>query len=346
MPLRDRLTNWLAHNTEQLVFARIPDPDATTKMVADRAYFGIWLTHAFLERDVNWFHRQYAAVYVSARFDVAGTTTTLTKLAQPAEGMLGPGVWVNYPVTGLVPYRGGTVEMDAGLTALERTSYLGAAVDVLTSFSALIAPPLSEAISIAGRVTDGIEKVLDAGGEDIVLGLHQAFAAPGGGGDHELEPCYLALIKAESGELDPAELSVHESRLQVGAGDDARPLKGYSYMLFRIEARSERDDWRFERFNSLIAKAIEAHFAGEAERFDGYRNTVLAEILKSPDLTAPDRFRVARAVALELKEVTETGQFAVGEEKMSLSRIVDVRAGDIDDPTATSEISLPELLAE
>lgn len=346
MPLWDRVASWFAHNTEQLVFATIPDPDASAKMVADETYFGIWLTHGFLDRDVNWFRRQYAAVHVSARFDVAGTTTTLTKLAQPAEGMLGPGVWVNYPITGLVPYRGGTVEMEAGLTALERTSYLGAAVDVLSSFSGLIAPPLSEAVSIAGKVADGVEKVLDAGGEEIVLGLHQAFAAPGGGGDHQLAPCYLAVVKAESGELDPASLSVHESRLQVGSGQDARPLTGYSYMLFRVEARRERDDWRFDRFSALIAKAIEAHFAGEAERFDGYRNAVLAEILKSPDLTAPDRFRVARAVAKELKEVTEVGQLVVGEKEMSLGGIVERRAALIDDSVFTSEVSLSELLAE
>lgn len=343
MSLWDRIKKWAVSNSEQLVIARMPDPEPAVELVADRAYFSLSLAHGFLDRDVNWFKRRYAAVHVSARLDVAGRTTTVTRLAQPAEGKLGPGVWLDYPVTGLVPYRGGTVEIEAGLSALERSSYLGAAVGILADFSALVAPPLSTTVAVAGKVTEGIQKVLAAGEEEIVLGLHEALAASGGGGN-ELAPGYLAVVKATEEELDPTTLSVHDSRLHVSDGKRAKPLVGFSYLLFRVDAVLERDDWRFERFDELIGKAIDAHFAGDPEKFRGFRNAVLAEVLKSPDLTEPDRFRIARAIAAELEQVTGMGLAAVGQPASTLEEIVRLRAAPIDDPVATSEISLQALV--
>ena len=347
MLLWDRLKDWFVSNSEQFLVVRMPEAEPTVQLVADQSYFNLWLSHGFLDRDVSWFKRRYAAVHVSARLDVAGRTTTVTRLAQPAEGQLGPGAWINYPITGLVPYRGGTVELEAGLSALERSSYLGAAMALLTDFSGLVAPPLSTAVTIAGKVADGIQEVLAAGEEEIVLGLHEAFTAPGSGSANELAPGHVAVVKAREDELDPATLSVgDDDRLRVSDGATTRPLKGFSYLLFRVEARRERDDWRFARFDELIGKAIEAYFADDSEAFRGFRNAVLAEVLKSPDLTRPDRFRVSRAIADELAQVAELGLGAVGEAAPTLERIVSRRAAPVDDPVATSEISLEQLVAD
>lgn len=346
MSLKERIASWIDSNAKQFVLARIPEPEPAVALVPDQAYVGLWLSHGFLDRDVKWFERRYPVVHASARLDVAGAATTLTKLARPAEGMVGPGVWLDYEIAGLAPYRGGSVELEAGLSALERSSYARAAVDVLVGLSALLAPPLSTVGAIAGAVGNGVQKVVEAGGEDIELGLHETLTAPGGGGSNELAPGHLAVVKATRDQVDPASLRVGEdSRLQVARDGGAVPLEGYSYLLFRVEARRTREGWRFPRFDELIGKAIDAHFAGDADGFAGYRNAVLAEVLKSPDLTAPDRFRIARAVAAELREVTEMGHGAIAAAPTTLAEIAD-RAAPIDDPVATSEVGLSTLLED
>ncbi len=345
MSLASLIAGWLKSNATQYVVARIPDADPPAALVPDRTYVGLWLSHGFLAHDAEWFKHRYPVVHAVAGFRGPQGPVSVTKLARPAEGMLGPGVWVDYEVTGLVPYRGGSVELEAGLDALEGSSIARAAVDVLAGLSALVAPPLSAATAVAGAVGDGVEKLLAAAGDDVVLGLHETFAEPGGGGGHALAPGYLAVVKAESGKLDPDELGVEDSRLCIEEGGRLVPLEGHSYLLFRVEAREERTDWRFPRIEELLGKAVDAHLAGEEDAFAGYRAAVLSEVLKSPGLTSPDRFRIARAVAEELQRIAEVpGHGAIAGETPTFESIAGA-AAPLGDPAATGSISLEELLA-
>jgi hypothetical protein len=343
MSLSDFIKGWFLSNADQLLLVTIPDPEAEP-LVADQSYFGLWLTHGFLARDVQWLSRRYPAVHVSARLAVANSDTTLTKLAQPTDGATGHGVWTNFQIVGPIPYRGGTIEIEAGLSALESDTYLGAALSMLSEFSGLVVPPLTEAIAIAGKVSSGIQKVLEEGKEEIVLGLHQTLAASGGGGDNTLAPGYLAIVNTPAGgDLRAAEFLVHESRLHTKKGEGSSPLEGYDYMLFRIESRRQREDWRLPHFETLIGEAIDAHFAGKTEEFEGLRNALLAEVWKSPELTPLDRRRVAIAIAEELKEITSLGAGATGTPQSTLEEIVDRRAPDADS-SAVGDLTLADLI--
>jgi hypothetical protein len=344
MSLWESIKGWFVSNRHQILCVPIPDQHATTTLKPEETYFALWLTHSFLKRDRAWLKRYFPAAHVSVRLDVAGETRTLTKLARPADGMVGPGVWANYPITGLLPYNGGTVEVEAGLTALETSTFLGAAVDVIDDFSSLVVPPVSEALAVAGKVANSVQILLDAGKGEIFLGMHQAYTSPGGGGDHQLGPQYLAVIGATHQQLDPAALIVRDSILQVRQGDRIEPLEGYDYLLFRFEARRERDDWRFPRFETLIRSAKQSFYAGETQAFERHRDDVLAEVLNSPDLTLPDRRRVALAIRDEINEATSLGVGAIGSPSRNLEEIMEQRAISLDHPLASSQFSLRDLV--
>ncbi len=345
MSLIEHFKGWFERNSDQFVIVRIPDPEPGVDLAPDQAYIALWLEHGFLGRDADWFTDHYPVVHLSARFDVAGQVATVTKVVQ-REGNLGPGVWLNYPLTGLVPYRGGTVEMEAGMSVLRKSNRVGAAVGMLASLSTLVGPPLSTSLVIAGKLTDGIQGFLTGGQDDVALGIRDAFTAPGGSGENVLTPGHFAVVKATKEELEPDRLSVVDSRLHTSDAGGTKPLTTFDYMLFRVEARRERGDWRFKHFEDLITRAKDAHFAQDQAAFKVFRNAALAEIVKSPDLIEPDRFRIARAVATELERISEMGLGMTGEPAGDLGEIVDRYAPSVDDPLATTPISLEELIAE
>ena len=123
------------------------------------------------------------------------------------------------------------------------------------------------------------------------------------------------------------------------------PLEGHNYLLFRIESRRERDDWQFPRIEVFIGKARQAQAAGEAKSFERNRDAALAEVLISPDLTPPDRTRVALAIRDELRGLATLAAGVVGAEP-DLEEIVARHAIPVDDPRALSELTLSELLGD
>jgi hypothetical protein len=80
----------------------------------------LWLTDMFLKRDREWFENQYPMVHATIQLTYAGETASFSSLARAPEGRLGPGERRNYPLTPLLPWSGGVVELEAGLSALPR----------------------------------------------------------------------------------------------------------------------------------------------------------------------------------------------------------------------------------
>jgi hypothetical protein len=278
-------------------------------------------------------------VHATVRVNLLGLDgASFTTLSRPPDGSLGPGVWKNYALTNLIPYRGGVVELNAGLSALAGESALGAALDALQDFSSLIVPPVTEALGIAQKVSSGVERLLTAGNDDLLLAFHDSFSAEGGGGQSPLEGRYVAIVNTTE---SLGALTVVEDRLHASG----RPVEGRDYMLFRIEGRRERDDWRFRRFEDLRAKAIDARLRSDEASFLGFRNTLLAEALSSPDLTVADQQRAARAFKKELEEATEIGRGMAAEDLPPLEETIARHAPSLDEVAGLESASLEEILA-
>jgi len=326
------IARWFRSNEEHLVCAFLPEPGDAQPLRANESYVRIWLSEMFVARARDWGREIHPSVQAAIRLNFAGRDgVEFTRAARPPENLLGRGAWRNYELSSLVPFRGGTIEIEAGLVPLKGADTVGAALDVLKDVSSLVGPPLGAAIGIAQTVSRGIDRVVEAAQGEVALGLHETFNATGAGGPNVLRPGYLAVVNPSSGDLAPKDLRVVGSGLHVARGDDSEPLTGHDYMLLRIEGRLERDDWRFASFEELIGKAVDAYFRDDEAGYEGYRKALLAEIFTSDDLTEPDRRRVAGAVKRQLDAIADEGHGAVDGRRMDLEAIVGRHGEAIED---------------
>ncbi len=323
--LWNTIKDWKQRNATHYLYERLKlDPaekqtdeerqTALDVIEADKGYFRLWLKEMFLTDAKEWFTEWHPAVasMVKLKFgDEPGVH--LANVSQPPEGKLSKGVFINYRLTELVPFRGGTVEIDAGLMALKGADAMGPAVRILHSFSALVTAPLAPVLSVAEKIASGMQELVKAKNGQVHLSLHDTFTSPGGGGT-TMGSQYLAVILADAGEIDSKRLSVKKHRLHYRKtpNDPPAPLEGYDYMLFYIETRVERDDWRLQNIQQPLEQAQAALVAGEKDRAETLLKQSLIAAMTSPDLAIRDRRRVATAIKAEYDEIAAQGLGVAG----------------------------------
>lgn len=350
-PLTDlwnTLAGWKDRNAAHFLYERIPRErtdvkDAPVELAPFQSYFRLWLKEMYLAKGRQWFTDWYPAVTALVRLKFGDRDgVTLSSVAQAPEGKLSQGVFVNYRLTELVPYNGGAVEIDTGLLALKGANHLAPAVRILQSFSGLIAAPLLPVLVVAEKVAAGMQELVDSMNGEVHLSLHDTFTSKGGGGT-VMAAGYAAVILATKNQIATDRLSVRENRLQYAAseGADPQPLEGFDYMLFYIEGRTERDDWRLSNIQGPLEEAIAALVGGEKEKADALRKVALTAALTSPDLAVQDRRRVALAIKAELDAIAAEGLGATGGEVRDLTGMLKARG-----VSRSMAAQLPELTFE
>lgn len=298
-PLWKRATSWFDANAQHVTREFIADPDGTS-VDAYAGYLRVWLAEGFLGKAATWGNKHFPVLHGGAAVTFLDSTTPFTTFAQPPGPLTVPGAQLDFPLTPLLPFNGGVVEVEASLYQASTAGPLVSALRIVGSFDALLAPPLSLAATVAGKVADGVNAVL--GTEQPILGVHWAMVAPGGGGN-TLRPGSLAVIRKPREALGGS-LSV---RPNLGLCLDDEPLTGTDYLLLRIECRRERDDWRFPELDELIRMAGRAAIKGYDEVFLDCRTEAITRAWNSPDLTPNDRTRVAVLVAAEIDATQKLG---------------------------------------
>ena len=346
MPLWDNISSWFTQNATHLQHPTFPDPNASvavTTIKPQEHYFRLWLCEMFLTKSRNWFRDLYPAVNAQVRLKFGSDEKQpFTRVASPPQDQLGRGVYQNYPLTELLPFHGGTVEIQAGLLALKSESSLISAIKMLEGFSQLVTAPLGQALTLAGQVTIGVEKMFNGTGGQVHLGYHQTFAAAGGGGSNVLQPGYVAVIAATAAELPLAQLSVANGQLQR----NEKGLEGFDYLLFRIEGRETRDDMP-RNIEEPFQEAQAAGELGDADKARGFREAAIAAAFRSPDLTRADRRRVIDGIKKELQlEAGAAGHGLAGGEKLKLAQAVARHARNPADIAHLPEISSDEAFGE
>ena len=341
MPLWDTVKQWFDSNTQHLTREFLPGTGGDIE--PHNAYFRLWLADMFIAKDRRWGIDRHPAVHATVRLGYAGRSTDITSVISPPAELLGPGPRQNYPLTTLLPYAGGVVELEAGLSEIQGHNAVAAAIGALQDVSSLIGPPISQALAVADKVAAGVQGLLQSGEAGIVLGIHDAFTAPkpGGGGAGGLQEGHLICIGTPPGTVAAADLAVVGGRLQ----HRGQPLEGYDYLVFHIERCADRDDWRFADLEALIDRAKDAILAHDTEAFGAFKSAALASVLKSRDLTRSDRTRLALTVKEELDEAEILGQGAIGEDRPTLARIVATRAMPATEARLTPTPTLQALLA-
>ena len=347
MPLLDTLKDWWAHDASGAVVhdlapsAITPAGDAGAPCTAGLHYFRLWLAEMRLARDKEWFATRHPAVHALVRLRFGDDTVDLPTIAGPMslpgldQAHLGDVIQFDYPLTPLLPYNGGVVEVAAGLVALEGSNVLGEFVRAIETVASVLAqPPLSTALAAVGPVTSAVQTLLGAGKGRQHLGVHVAYA--GAGGPQALHAGYLAVVRRAAGPIDVGSLTVDGGRLRL----HGQPLGGADSLLFRIERMEERDDW-----DSLvtIARPFKDALTALAHRDETMaealvRRAVL-EAYTSPDLTRADRPRVCAEIKRTYQEARDAG---LGLERSALS-LSEAMAGAL--PASTRARQAPPTLS-
>lgn len=298
---------WRSEATHYVIESIPPErqdtPIETTVIQAEQHYLRVWLAEMFLRDDRLLFREFVPVVHSVVRLHYAEKPTQeLPYVAGPQDvGLgktLGKGIQLNHPLTNLLPFRGGTVSLSAGLFAYQEKDFFQGLSQVLHGVTGLLnVGQLSLALKVADSAIDGISNLLGAADKQIHLLYFQGFGGSGPAGGAPLCSGYTAVVSADASTFDKNKLFVKKSGLCFGDNlRTAKPLNGYDYMLLRIEASSTRDDYlTFDTFSKLLADAIRE---GLKNRNIGKSiiDTAILNAWSSPDLTATDRLRVAKAL--------------------------------------------------
>ncbi|MDJ0688427.1 MAG: hypothetical protein QNJ41_07950 [Xenococcaceae cyanobacterium MO_188.B32] len=332
----------------------VKDYDSTA-IQAGEAYCRIWLVEMRLAKDVDWFKHRYPVVHAATRFNYGGQTVTIPYLAGPSYlqdlGVtnLDRVIQYNYSLTPLFPFNQGSIELYAGLFSMAASDPIGKFITTMERFSDLLpVPELSTVVNLADPVYRGIEDLLDIGDRRLELGYHQTFSGAGGRGGNTLRAGYFAAILAEENQLDREALCVIDDSLYLGklgmskiSRQNCQPLKGYSYMLFRLEKRKAQDWESLTRIKELVYQAQDAASEG---KYEVVKHTLIpairTAIYRSADVAKADR----RPMILKIEEsLREFGLQAAKVPARSLYAIMQRPLPKVDEETEKELTTLERL---
>ena len=315
MALFDTLKDWGAREAPFYVVHDMPAAavhpagDTGAPCQAGTHYFRVWLAEMRLAQDQSWFTTWHPAVHSLVRLRFGDQDVDLPRVSGPMtlpgldQAHLGQIVHLDHPLTPLLPFNGGIVEISAGLVALEGTRVLGEFVKAIDAVTQVLAqPPLSTALAAIGPVTGAVQTLLGAGAGRQHLGVHLAYA--GDQAARALHAGYVAVIRRTAAQVAVHDLSVQQGLLRLRGA----PLSGADYMLFRIERVGERDDW--DNLGSIAAPfrdALTALSLGNAAVADAHVRRAMLEAWTSPDLTRADRSRVCTELKRSYQDARNLG---------------------------------------
>jgi hypothetical protein len=310
--------------TRAFVFREIPSAGADPgvlqpALVTEQDYFRVWLCEISLGTrstlTADWLPAAHARVAVTRP---GWPPLEYSKVLRPEPKYLAQGVQLNYPLTDLIPFNEGAVEIEAALVAWQQANAIGAAVDLLQTVSAVPIPPAAAALAIATQVTTATRDLVQKGKGAVHLDLHQSFTASGNEAGRNLEPrkalrpAYLAVLLADESQVSPETLRVVDSRLhQVSDDGQVRHLLGWDFLLLRVEGRATLDNFWLPEMEELLDKAIAALEAGSPTVAANYRSAAIAAAWRSPLLTWADRDRIIDAIKARFDHVALRGLGAV-----------------------------------
>jgi hypothetical protein len=303
------IKQWFVQPATPLYYGRIPD-DRVPKIAPSaavregEAYLRLWLTQMYLAHDRTWFQDWYPVTHALVNLRFGDQQVSVPYVAGPGAlkdldaGHLGNVIQLNHQLTGLLPFNGGTVAVQAGLLAMKGDNQLSAALKMVSDVSSLLAvPQLSSVLAIAEPVANGVQGLLTSSAGGLQLGLQQTFTAASGGGNG-LRAGYFVAVATGEAQVRPKRLWVMDDVLR--AGDSAAtsvPYTEASFMLFRMEVSTEHDNYQgFTTIERHMKEAEKALFEDKGDEAMTRLRAACLEAWQSPDLTTADRRRLIDAL--------------------------------------------------
>jgi hypothetical protein len=263
-------------------------------------YFKLTLADMFLKSNRAWFSAWHPAAYSLVKLKFGDAEETVSHVAGPSsikdvDQHANASISLNHTLVPVVPFNGGDVELESGLVAVKDSDDVQQFLKVLTDVSTTLAvPQLSVAVSFAQPLVNGIEGLAGSNKNQTVVRLHDTFSA-----GPTLRARYLAAIAAPAGSIPAGELFVKNDTLCRGANlASAKPIQGRDYILLRIDAMSQRDDWE-------DLTSIKEPFMQAIEMLNAALNEPAPDKQKGMVEEAQRRLGAAKLAAYRSKDLTK-----------------------------------------
>lgn len=279
--------------------------------VAEQHYLRLWMSELYLRNDRKWFTTRFPLAYSMVGLQYGDQKSEIANVSgrnrfEITQADLGRSVLRNYPLTPLLPFRGGTVELDCGLVSMEATNLLRSFAGVVSDLaSKLNVPQLSAVVSIADSIASGVQELLGAGGAQTVLYAHDGYTA------ETLASGYTLLSALSQNQLRAERLWITPDGIRQGVdGDSLSTLDPEDFMLLRVEVATQRDDWReLVAIRDPFDRALDARITGETDKASMLIRQALGAAIRSADLTRLDRTRVALGMKAEFEALAPMQAF-------------------------------------
>lgn len=284
-----RVQGWFVANADEVTLAFIAD-EAGEPVDPNRGYLRIRFAEGVVSDCPSWGEKRFPVLHGCVSLSVLGAVpsrfATFGRLPEPDQA-----------ISMLLPFAGGTVEVEAALYEAAADGPLDGAVGLVSGLASLTNPPLAVAAGLSDQVSEGFNRVLD--GNEPVLGLHATMVSPNGGGSTSMRPGHLVLLGAPQGELAGTPV-IRDGRLHLQGADGTEPPSDVDYLVIRVECRTERDEWRFPELDALVKAATEALVHNRESVYADRRREAIARAWNSPDLIPVDRKRLALLISEQL----------------------------------------------
>jgi hypothetical protein len=213
----------------------------------------------------------------------------------------------NHRLLGPVPYRGGDVEVEIGLFAVESNDVVTPYISLLEELSNAAGVSLvKQALPFVKIISDGVYSLLGVGNSNnLVVGLKNTYSNPTTG---------LFVVIAGPADDEPRinlrDLALDEEYLLLDK--KKQPFKSYPYMVFSIDTTKSRT-WfgipEVANAHSELCQAIKAHNPKE-DTITEYFNNFERILLTSPDILSAHAQQIAdkvnrQQVAPTLKKIQQ-----------------------------------------
>lgn len=282
-------------------------------------YFQIVINEMFLANEREWYIDYAPMTFVACGYDYDGQAVTQPVVVGPTmlkqfEQKLPSGmIFQNTPVTGLHPYRGGSLSLTIILSKLQRQNNADKLLQVVESIAGAVDPTgtLSPYLKIARAVTGGFETLLGLQQTAPVLGYHTTISPDIG---QKLEPAFIALINEDAQRVERDQFWVVNSKLHYGQNlADVQPYRAHDFILFSIAQGDTRSDTDMLPFSPLwkTTRDLAAHAGNHYwEDAKAQFQTLARELINCPDLTEPDVQRLIEQYKDELKQTRRQTELA------------------------------------
>ena len=272
-------------------------------------YVKLWLAEMYLRKQVQLGQEFYPAVHSLVRFSFGTERVEVpcvadaSRLGMQQDKTSGDVIARNFELTPYVPFNSGTIELNAGLIAVQGQDFVGNFISTLSDFASLLAvPQFSAALSVAQPLAKGLQTLLGSGSGR--LALHDTFAKGQQGG-------YFVAIRGTEEQIDTHKLWVIKDQLRYGTGPSeaaTAPFTKFDYMLFRIEVTEAlpEEAWKhLPSINEPMSKIEEAYIKGDTDEAESLFRTAVVAVRRAKELTTAQRILAQQALKADYEGLTE-----------------------------------------